>query len=143
MASEDAKPRLYSEAELMSDKAVEAAAKAMFESRVKQAQERIGLRKFDTDELFSFYSGLTFESDRAVAILSFTYTETVLERLFSEEIDCHFIGGDSAIISPGGVLDTVTKRLKIAAALGWISEHTYKNITRLARIRNRFAHRVG
>lgn len=80
------------------------------------------------------------ETDRAAAILSASYLETLLEQFLrvhliqSRVVDEMFQGN--------GPLASFSARIALCYALGLISEEIYRDLTLIRRIRNHFAHNI-
>jgi hypothetical protein len=120
--------------------AVEAIAKAIFDSQVAQLDAEISEVEFDFGEFSEFFIELERESDRAFAIISFSYIETICVELMSRHLITDIPGGRSGLFGVTGPLDTMHSRILVCRALNWISEMSFNNLTILRKIRNEFAH---
>jgi len=97
------------------------------------------------EELTALSESLSFlhkQSDRAMGVIGAADLDEELgDLLRTFLIDHTEIAGN--LLSEHGVLGAFASRIKIAFALGLISESEYKNLDLIRHIRNRFAHRPG
>jgi DNA-binding MltR family transcriptional regulator len=89
-------------------------------------------------DIDSYYASLTRESDRACAILARALMEEGLRKLFVASFtqDAPL----SEILEGQGPLSTLSARLKVASALGWLPEDLARDINTVRDIGNAFAH---
>jgi len=81
-------------------------------------------------------------SDRAAAITVYALFDDVLLEVFAKYFDPDVPGGVDSILNPSAFLGASSNRLKLAMALGWITNDVYRHVNILRNVRNRFAHRV-
>jgi len=96
---------------------------------------------FDCNEMKQFFLSLQNESDRALSIVSFSYIDKTMEDLIRQEMDPNLIGGLDSLFNPFGPLATSSSRIKLAAAMHWISYSTHRGLELLRKIRNEFSHK--
>lgn len=116
-------------------------AKALFEAQRHALLETIKTIKFDCDEIRLFLLSLKSESDRALAIVSLAYIDDKMQELMSSAFVKDSPVALGKLFDGFGPLANFASRLRIAAALGWISKETYAALESLRKIRNEFAHR--
>ena len=121
-------------------KFVEELSDVIFNATRSQLIKKISSANVDTDEFREFYLSLTTESDRALAIVSFSYIDDKLTGLITKAMNPNISGGLETLFSSTGPLGTSSSRIKLAAALNWISNKTYRDLEILRKIRNEFAH---
>lgn len=113
---------------------------AISERMRADACDSIAKTDLPSEELTQFFLGLEPESDRAVAIVAYSYMDQRFNELllasFCDDID----GGANSLFGPLKPLGTSYARVQLAAALYWIRPDTYKNLHYLRKIRNEFAH---
>lgn len=120
---------------------VQRLAKVLFETTVQQTKNKFTeLPKIATD-FETFFRSLHRESDRALSVVSMTYIESILVELFSLSLVGEANNEISSLFDPTGPLSTLSSRLKMGRALGWIRRKTFFNIDLARRIRNEFAHK--
>lgn len=124
-------------AERSRDEALERALAAMRSVAVEEIER---VTPPDWLEFIDFYASLADESDRAVPILTFSYLENEMERLFREAVNENVHGGVDRLFSGMGPLSSVNAQITIADALHWINDSTIHDLHLLRRIRNRFSH---
>lgn len=100
----------------------------------------IGESQLHEEELLEFFGGLIAESPRALAIVAFSYIDEKLAMLMRQHMNPEISGGLDSIFNSFGPLSTASGRIKIAAALRWLTPSTYRHLELLRRIRNEFAH---
>lgn len=122
---------------------VERVAKAIYKVQVNSARQGVGAIKFDLDEMKRVMNVAISESDRAAAILLFSYAEDMMIEGIRRNVNGDVKGGFPALIAPNGLLATAHNRITFLAALRWISPPTYAAANLLRSIRNRFAHHVA
>jgi len=120
---------------------VEALAQELYEVTRGQLLERISESEFDAEEMNSFFLGLREESDRALAIVSFSYIDETLKKLIMQQMNPDISEGPASLFEGFGPLASGSARIKLAAALYWISPSLYQGLDLLRKIRNEFAHR--
>jgi DNA-binding MltR family transcriptional regulator len=114
---------------------------AMLEATRSHLLESISQQPFDTTDFAPFFHGLEAETERALAIVSFSYIDEKLKQLMQLEMNKHVTGGLDSLFENFGPLSTASARIKIAAAMFWLSRETYSSLELLRKIRNAFAHR--
>ncbi len=99
-------------------------------------------RKEELTALSKSLSFLQKQSDRAMGVIGAADLDEDLGDLLRTFFIDHTEFVDN-LLSEHGVLGAFASRIKIAFALGLISEGEYKNLNLIQKIRNRFAHRPG
>ena len=122
------------------DAIIERVAKAMQETHENSLLEAVGEKEFDSEEMTRFFQYLTFETDRGLAIVSFAYMDAILANLFEGEVNDQIPGGARSLFRMGGPLESASARIKMAAALYWISPDVMRDLNFFRKIRNQFAH---
>lgn len=107
----------------------------------RQLREGISKTEFDTGDFAPFFEGLETESERALAIVSFSYIDEKLKLLMQLAMNPKVTGGLDSLFENFGPLSTASARIKVAASLYWLSPRTYTDLELLRKIRNAFAHR--
>lgn len=120
--------------------AIEEIAKVLFDSKVAQLDSEILEIDFDFEEFSNFFIDIEEESDRAFAVVSFSYIETICMELMSRHLITEIPGGRLALFGVTGPLDTMHSRLLVCRSLNWVSEESFNRLTILRKIRNEFAH---
>jgi hypothetical protein len=123
------------------EQVVEAAAKALYEHQRSKLVQQIEQRSFDPAEMVDFFLGLRQETDRAIAIIAFSYIEACLSDLLEFELSDNIPGGTKSLLDPDRPLGTVSSKIKLCAGLEWISPSTASDLDLMRKIRNRFAHK--
>jgi len=80
------------------------------------------------------------ESDRAAAILAASYLEVLLEQVLRTKFIDNPVVDD--LFTGNGAASTFSSRISLCLALGYIDEHSYRDLTLVRRIRNHFAHNI-
>lgn len=124
-----------------SDQEVEAFARLLFEGAGAVLHQQVSKITVDVLEYETFFLGLGDESDRALAVITFSFIDEKLRELMIRQLNPAVPGGPDKLFDPLGPLGTASARLKLALALGWIMRHTYDGLNQLRKIRNEFAHR--
>jgi DNA-binding MltR family transcriptional regulator len=114
---------------------------AMLDATRNQLLESISSQPFDTSDFAPFFHGLEVETERGLAIVSFSYIDEKLKQLMRLEMNKEVTGGLDSLFESFGPLSTASARIKIAAAMFWLSRETYSSLELLRKIRNAFAHR--
>jgi len=99
-------------------------------------------RKEELTALLESLSFLQKQSDRAMGVIGAADLDEDLGDLLRTFFIDHTEFADN-LLSEHGVLGAFASRIKIAFALGLISEGEYKNLDLIREIRKRFAHRPG
>lgn len=119
---------------------LEAMSAAYFEATVDQLVERVATNTYDPRRAFDFFVSCDGESDRATPVLIFSFIENSIRDLFSAELNPDTPGGVDSLFQPFGPLATTSARIKMLAALEWISPKTARSLDAIRKIRNEFAH---
>lgn len=119
---------------------LEAAAKAGFDHTRRSLRERIEAREVAVAELPTFYHSLLNESNRALAVVSFSYITEKLHQALAVHLVGNVQGGQERLFRDFGPLSTANAMIKLAAALQWITQDTYRSLESLRQVRNEFAH---
>ncbi len=120
---------------------VEALAKLLHESARDALFERVGRIQYDSSKFEAFFVSLNTESDRALAIVAFSFVDEQLKDLLIRAMDLTTVGGPDPLFGSLGPLATASARLKLAAALRWIHPDVYHDLDLIRKIRNEFAHK--
>jgi len=120
---------------------VEKLSRVIFEATRSKLLEKVGSMPYDSNEFESFFISLMKESDRALAIVSFSYIDSKLIELFTNEMNNDISGGAESLFSSNGPLGNSSSRIKMAFALNWISQDIYRDLELIRKIRNEFAHK--
>jgi DNA-binding MltR family transcriptional regulator len=110
------------------------------EAGIDQLIETVSKRKYRYDKALAFFLSCDNESDRATPVLVFSFIENAIRELFAEELSSETPGGVDSLFDAFGPLATTSARIKMLAALEWISPTTAKNLELIRKIRNEFAH---
>lgn len=119
---------------------VEKLAKELQNVVCKSVDEAISKTALFTEEFERFFLSLHAESDRALAIVTFSYIDEELQRLLVQVLNPNIVGGTKKLFDAHGPLATASSRIELVAALYWIDPRVYKNLRILRKIRNAFAH---
>ena len=86
-----------------------------------------------------FYEAITEENEVARVITSAAF----LDECIASILQAHFIDGSTSdsLLRSEGALSAFLDRAKLAYVLGLIAKEVMQNLERVARIRNRFAHK--
>lgn len=123
--------------------AVERVAAVIYGVQVDTAQKLVAATEFDLDEMKRVMQVAVSETDRAAAILLFSYAEDRMLDGIKRHVNDDIKGGFPGLVSPNGLLAAAHDRITFLAALGWIDKPTYAALNLLRGIRNRFAHHVA
>jgi len=122
------------------EKAVEAVAKALFEHALQQARaevDKIGVGIIDAKQ---FFLELRKETDAALVVLSTSYVDTHLTDAFKKNMPNLSENESTYIFDSAGPFSTMSGKIRVAHALGWLSDETSEDLHLLRKIRNLFAH---
>lgn len=122
---------------------VEGVAKVIYQVQVNRARDGVAAISFDLNEMKRVMEVAISESDRAAAILLFSYAEDVMIEGIRRNVNGDIKGGFASLIAPNGLLSTGSDRITFLAALRWIDKPTYAAMNLLRGVRNRFAHHVA
>lgn len=82
-------------------------------------------------------------TDRVCAVLGVSHLDVALTNLFQTRfIKVEAKGGLKAVLTGSGALASLNNKTEVAYLLGWISDQCREDISRLAKIRNLFAHSI-
>jgi len=118
-------------------------AEAIYKVQVDSARKLVAETTFDLEEMKRVAGVATTESDRAAAILLFSYAEDVMLKGIRGNVNHDVKGGFDGLVSPNGLLATASDRITFLATLRWIDKSTYASLNLLRGIRNKFAHHVA
>jgi DNA-binding MltR family transcriptional regulator len=113
---------------------------AYYEATVDQLIDAVSSRAFDSNKALAFFQSCDNETDRATPVLIFSYIENAIRELFSAELSPGTPGGVKSLFDAFGPLATTSARIRMLAAIDWISPETAKSLDIIRRIRNEFAH---
>jgi DNA-binding MltR family transcriptional regulator len=122
---------------------VKKVASAIYQVQIDAARKQVESTEFNLAEMKRVMEIAASESDRAAAILLFSYAEDMMLEGIKRNVNHDFKGGFDSLVSPNGLLATAHDRVTFLAALRWIQKSTYSSLTLLRGIRNRFAHNVS
>jgi DNA-binding MltR family transcriptional regulator len=111
-----------------------------FEATVDQLIDAVSKITYDSGKALAFFKSCDKESDRATPVLIFSFIENAIRELFAKELCPETPGGVKSLFEPFGPLSTTSARIKMLAALEWISPRTANNMDLIRKIRNNFAH---
>lgn len=120
---------------------VEELAESMHRAANQLLLSKVASQALDNQEVGRFLVSLSGESDRALAIVSVAYLEDQLKQWLSKALNAEVTGGIEALFQGFGPLSSFSSKIRMTAALGWISKPIEVSLDALRRIRNEFAHR--
>jgi hypothetical protein len=91
-------------------------------------------------ELAQVLSEFRAESDRGAALLGAAYLDEKLVCLFRSRFWDDTVGWD--LLRQGGPIGTFGVRASLAHALGWIRPHSLRDLKRIQKVRDYFAHQM-
>lgn len=127
----------------VTDEIVEIAAKAAYEAQVNRVRDLVSEVALDIEHYKAVFEELREEkSDRTVAIAVYALFDDLIIDTYRRHLNHEIKDGLDSILEGSGFLATSHNRVKLAAALFWISKRTYARLNLLRSIRNRFAHHI-
>jgi len=112
----------------------------MFGAMVEHLMKEVSAHTYDSRRALRFFRSCEIESDRATPVLIFSFIEHALRELFSAHLNPDIEGGVKGLFDATGPLATASSRIKMLAAIGWISLKTARDLDIVRKIRNEFAH---
>lgn len=88
----------------------------------------------------SFWLSLKSESDRALSIVAFSYIDDKVGSIMTLAMNPELPGGIKSLFEQSGPLSSASSRLRLAAALNWLTKPTFDSLQHMRKIRNVFAH---
>ncbi len=123
------------------EKAIEAAAKAMYKFQVQRAQETIEKTKFSISELPEIMSRIAKEFETAQVLVFASYLESKIDQLISYQLRRDIKRSEYSNIFTGlGPLSTFSGKIALAYQLRWLEKSTKLKLDIFRKIRNDFAH---
>lgn len=122
------------------ERGLEAAVLAVRRLYLERLDKAVESQQLDISDFGEFFLNLKEETDRAMAVVGFTYLEANLRHLMAGAMDPSVPGGVQKLFEANGPLSTVSACLRMARALGWLSSDTYRDLDLLRRMRNDVAH---
>ena len=103
-------------------KVVERVAKAIYESRVKEARKRIDELVYDPSDIEHFARRIVSKSETAQVLLFYTYLDNMMRSILA----LHMVGlstktAREELFEGNGPLATASARSRMAYHLGWLS----------------------
>lgn len=128
---------------LINQKALEAAARAMYDHQVAAARKEVDDKDFEIDELPQIFRRLAAETDTAQVLVFGSYFETKFRSAFRHNLrHVDTPAEEESVFGVSGPLSTFSSRITLAFQLGWISQSQRDRINAFRKIRNEFAHRA-
>jgi len=127
----------------ISEERIKVAADAMHQVALRGALEELKATEIDFSDIYTVYQEIDGESDRAIAILTFSLLEGLIEKLLRTYLNNDVRGGVGKLFEPNNLLSGASKKLDLIFALHWIDKHLYDDINILKKIRNMFAHDIA
>jgi len=127
----------------ITDAAVEAAAKAMYEFHVKEARAAVDQLRFDTAELREFAKRLRSESITGQILIFYSYLDDRILHLLKLHLKhLNTKVADDLLFGMNGPLSTFSSRVLLSYHLGWLSDEQKLRLDAFRKVRNQFAHRA-
>ena len=118
-------------------------AQAIYGEMARQAREELSAVYIDAAEIEEVFREALTQTDRGAAILVFSFVESLMHRVFSLHLDDTIRGGLASLFENNGPLSTASSRIRMLAALRWISRDVASGLDILRSIRNHFAHHIS
>ncbi len=122
------------------DPRVALVAKALIETAVKEARERLDLKTVGFDDAADVLFSLLKESDAGLVVLSTSYVDSCFTDAFKKNLINLTSDAEDVLFGGTGPFATFSAKIRTAHALGWISRSVSNDLHILRRIRNTFAH---
>lgn len=124
----------------LSEAMVDRVAKALFEHQVNRARLDLEATEFSLDDIDDLFLELRHESDAGLAIISTSYIDSQLEHAWRRNMPSLTGKSDELLFDNDGPLSTMSAKIRLAHALGWLTDTDAADLHLMRRIRNRFAH---
>lgn len=123
-----------------SEEAVERVAKALFDHKVKEAQNEFDAIDLGLDDASDFFLKLRAESDAALVVLATSYIDTQLTAAWTRNMPGKSNNAIAGLMDNSGPLATMSSKIRLAHALDWMSDEMNTDLHIIRKIRNKFAH---
>lgn len=120
----------------------ERVAEAMFKAVCERVLQDAAKSNIDPEHIARVFQAAHAESDRAASLLVAALCDDILGSMFKSHLRLPKKRAVEDMLRPSGLLGTADSRMKMAAALGWITPQTYADIDLIRKIRNIFAHKI-
>lgn len=124
----------------LANKFAAAVAKVIRDEEERHLLKHLEATTFDAEQFQAFFISLRAESDRALAIVSFSYVDVKLRDLMLQAFNPRTPVSLERLFEPLGPLATASARIKLAGALNWLAPPVFQNLELHRKIRNEFAH---
>lgn len=85
-------------------------------------------------------NAIASDDERLITVIACAFADEVLDEMYKREIPKGIPGGRDSLFSGYGPFSSLSKRIQVACAFGWMSEDILKDIDVLRKTRNKFSH---
>ncbi len=122
------------------EKPLNAVAHALWLHQVKAAREKVDKLGLGLADIGSFFLNLRDETDAALVILATSYLDTRLTDAWKKNMPGLSSSASDLLFENSGPLATMSAKIRLAHALGWLTDKTAADLHIVRKIRNYFAH---
>lgn len=94
----------------------------------------------DVSRLEKVCDAVAFDDERLIPVIACAFADEALDEMYKREIPKGVPGGRDSLFSGYGPFSSLSKRIQVACAFGWMSEDILKDMDSLRKVRNKFSH---
>lgn len=114
--------------------------KAFERDQAKKFAIAVNSECHDVSRFKKVCDAIASDDERLVPVIACAFADEVLDEMYKREVPNGIPGGRDSLFSGYGPFSSLSKRIQVAYAFGWVSEDILKDMDSLRKVRNKFSH---
>ncbi|MGQ7242149.1 hypothetical protein ACUN9V_01650 [Salinicola sp. V024] len=114
--------------------------KAFERDQAKKFAAEVNSQSHDVSRLNRVCDAIASDDERLIPVIACAFADEVLDEMYKREVAKGIPGGRNSLFSGYGPFSSLSKRIQVAYAFGWMSEDILKDMDSLRKVRNKFSH---
>ncbi|MEL7614532.1 hypothetical protein AAGW18_18685 [Vreelandella titanicae] len=114
--------------------------KAFERDQAKKFAIEVNSESHDVSRLSKVCDAIACDDERLVPLIACAFADEALDEMYKREVPKGIPGGRDSLFSGYGPFSSLSKRIQVAYAFGWMSEDILKDMDSLRKVRNKFSH---
>ncbi|WP_201169638.1 hypothetical protein [Halorhodospira halophila] len=108
--------------------------------RAKEFSEEVNAESYNISGLDGVCDAIASDDERFLPVIACAFSDEALHEMYKREIPKGIPGGRDSLFAGYGPFSSLSKRIQVACAFGWLSEDILQDIDSLRKIRNKISH---
>ncbi|MFT0139536.1 hypothetical protein ACEK07_35335 [Alcanivoracaceae bacterium MT1] len=114
--------------------------KAFERDQAQKFSTKVNAGSHDVSRLDKVCDAIASDDERLLPVIACAFADEALDEMYKREIPKGIPGGRDSLFSGYGPFSSLSKRIQVACAFGWMSEDILKDMDSLRKVRNKFSH---